>query len=97
MKILVAKTAGFCMGVQRAVDVALDASNKFPPPIYTFGPLIHNPQVLRLLAEKGITVMGEIPEKGRGPSSSGPMGFRRIPAIAWKRPDSTSSTPPVRG
>jgi 4-hydroxy-3-methylbut-2-enyl diphosphate reductase len=66
MKISVAKNAGFCMGVQRAVEMALNASHRYPPPIYTFGPLIHNPQVLGLLAEKGISVLDGIPEKGSG-------------------------------
>ncbi len=66
MKILIAKTAGFCMGVRRAVDLALEASQKCKPPIYTYGPLIHNPQVLDLLAEKGITPLAHIPEKGNG-------------------------------
>ncbi|MFH0730130.1 MAG: 4-hydroxy-3-methylbut-2-enyl diphosphate reductase [Pseudomonadota bacterium] len=66
MKISIAKTAGFCMGVRRAVDVALDAANKDQGPIYTYGPLIHNPQVLDLLKEKGVTVLDAIPEKGTG-------------------------------
>ncbi len=66
MKISIAKTAGFCMGVRRAVELVLDASNNTDEPIYTFGPLIHNPQVLTMLEEKGIPVITEIPEKGRG-------------------------------
>jgi 4-hydroxy-3-methylbut-2-enyl diphosphate reductase len=66
MKITIAKTAGFCMGVRRAVELALDAAHKRPGPIYTFGPLIHNPQVLDLLKEKGISVLSEIPEKATG-------------------------------
>ncbi|WP_373498207.1 4-hydroxy-3-methylbut-2-enyl diphosphate reductase [Desulfococcus sp.] len=66
MKISVAKNAGFCMGVQRAVEMALNASHRYPPPIYTYGPLIHNPQVLGLLAEKGISILTEIPEKASG-------------------------------
>ncbi len=66
MKIVVAKTAGFCMGVRRAVELALDAPAQYPEPIYTFGPLIHNPQVLDLFAEKGVTVLEEIPEHGTG-------------------------------
>jgi len=66
MKLVVAKKAGFCMGVRRAVEVALDAPNKFSEPIFTYGPLIHNPQVLELLAAKGISVLGEIPPKGEG-------------------------------
>ncbi|WP_435549156.1 4-hydroxy-3-methylbut-2-enyl diphosphate reductase [Desulfobacterium sp. N47] len=66
MKILVAKTAGFCMGVRRAVEMALDLPNKHKGPIFTFGPLIHNPQVLDLLCEKGISIIDDIPEKGFG-------------------------------
>ena len=66
MKITVAKTAGFCMGVRRAVELALDAPAKYPKPIYTYGPLIHNPQVLALFEEKGVKILKEIPEKGRG-------------------------------
>ncbi len=66
MKITVAKTAGFCMGVRRAVELALDAPSKYPKPIYTYGPLIHNPQVLALFEEKGVKILHEIPEKGIG-------------------------------
>ncbi|BCS98742.1 hypothetical protein DSLASN_43740 [Desulfoluna limicola] len=66
MKIVIARTAGFCMGVRRAVDTVLDASNSQKGPICTYGPLIHNPQVLNLLKEKGIPVISEIPEKGEG-------------------------------
>lgn len=66
MKITIARTAGFCMGVRRAVEMALDASNRTREPIYTYGPLIHNPQVLGILEEKGISVLRKIPEKGDG-------------------------------
>ena len=53
MRIKVAKTAGFCMGVRRAMDILLDAANeKNDGKVYTDGPLIHNPQVLEYL-EKG--------------------------------------------
>ncbi|MBU1196342.1 MAG: 4-hydroxy-3-methylbut-2-enyl diphosphate reductase [Proteobacteria bacterium] len=66
MKIVVAKTAGFCMGVRRAVDMVLDAANTSDEPVFTFGPLIHNPQVLEMLREKGIHQIDEIPSKGHG-------------------------------
>lgn len=66
MKITIAKTAGFCMGVRRAVEIALDQANSTGERIYTYGPLIHNPQVLSLLKEKGIPVIDTIPEKGSG-------------------------------
>ncbi|PIS41189.1 MAG: 4-hydroxy-3-methylbut-2-enyl diphosphate reductase, partial [Candidatus Kerfeldbacteria bacterium CG08_land_8_20_14_0_20_42_7] len=54
MEITIANTAGFCMGVRRAVEMALEAPRQHENPIFTFGPLIHNPQVLNLLQEKGI-------------------------------------------
>ena len=57
MSIKLAKTAGFCMGVRRAVEIVLDTANSQDGPIYTFGPLIHNPQVLEILAEKGLTIL----------------------------------------
>jgi 4-hydroxy-3-methylbut-2-enyl diphosphate reductase len=66
MKITIAKTAGFCMGVRRAVDIVLDASNTTQERICTYGPLIHNPQVLKMLEEKGIPSINQIPEKGEG-------------------------------
>jgi 4-hydroxy-3-methylbut-2-enyl diphosphate reductase len=45
------------MGVQRAVEMALDVVNKQDRPIYTFGPLIHNPQVLEIFKEKDVSVL----------------------------------------
>lgn len=66
MKIIIAKTAGFCMGVRRAVEMALDAPTKYCHPIYTYGPLIHNPQVIELLQKKGIFLLHEIPLQGSG-------------------------------
>ena len=54
------------MGVRRAVDLVLDTANTTGEPICTYGPLIHNPQVLELLEEKGIPVIKEIPGKGSG-------------------------------
>jgi len=66
MKILIAKNAGFCMGVRRAVEMVLDAPNKHENPICTFGPLIHNPQVLDLLREKEISTLEHIPKYATG-------------------------------
>ncbi len=66
MKILIAKTSGFCMGVRRAVEMVLDAPDQNTNPIFTYGPLIHNPQVLHLLKSKDINVLQEIPSRGDG-------------------------------
>ena len=59
MRIKVAKTAGFCMGVRRAMDILLDAANENNDDgkVYTDGPLIHNPQVLEYLEKRGIQVV----------------------------------------
>ena len=66
MKIIIAKTSGFCMGVRRAVEMVLDAPEAHQSPISTYGPLIHNPQVLEILEEKGISAFNELPEQGSG-------------------------------
>jgi len=66
MKIIIARTAGFCMGVRRAVEMVLDAPGSRKGPICTYGPLIHNPQVLASLREKGIDAIDRIPENGSG-------------------------------
>ena len=49
MEVKLAKTAGFCMGVRRAVDIVLDIAQHETSRIYTYGPLIHNPQRSKLL------------------------------------------------
>lgn len=54
MEVKLAKSAGFCWGVKRAIDMALDLRRKTDAPIHTLGPLIHNPQTLDLLQSKGI-------------------------------------------
>lgn len=65
-RVIVAKTAGFCMGVKRAVDMVMDLLGKTNGPVYTYGPLIHNPQVTELLAKKGVIIIdkNKIPKKG---------------------------------
>jgi len=68
MKIVLAQTAGFCMGVRRAVDMALSLVRKAQKdgPVYTFGPLIHNPQVLDRLASQGLKVLSSVPDRAEG-------------------------------
>ncbi|MGB6288720.1 MAG: 4-hydroxy-3-methylbut-2-enyl diphosphate reductase [Desulfobulbales bacterium] len=66
MKVILAKSAGFCMGVRRAVEATLDVIQKEDTGVSTFGPLIHNPQVLNLLEERGVKILKDIPEKESG-------------------------------
>ena len=61
MKIVVAKHMGFCGGVRRAVDIAQQAAASTGAPVNTFGPLIHNPQVVGRLEDGGVRV-AERPE-----------------------------------
>jgi len=60
MKIRIAKKAGFCMGVRRAVNLVLSALNQGKYPIYTYGPLIHNPQTLELLNKLGVKIIRDL-------------------------------------
>lgn len=62
MKVKVAKTAGFCFGVKRAVDKVYEQAEKGRTPIYTFGPIIHNEEVVRDLQEKGVQVIETVQE-----------------------------------
>ena len=66
MKVLLAKKAGFCMGVRRAVETTLETVQQTDKEITTFGPLIHNPQVLNLLEERGVKVINDIPDHHSG-------------------------------
>ena len=57
MEVILAETAGFCFGVKRAVDKVYEQVNSGKKDIYTFGPIIHNEEVVRDLEEKGVHVL----------------------------------------
>ena len=61
MEVTVAKSAGFCFGVKRAVDTVYEEVNKGSK-IYTYGPIIHNEEVVNDLKNKGVTVIEDIDE-----------------------------------
>jgi 4-hydroxy-3-methylbut-2-enyl diphosphate reductase len=70
MEVVLANSAGFCFGVKRAVETVYEqireqekaaAEGKKTLPIYTYGPIIHNEQVVEDLAKKGVKVL-ETPE-----------------------------------
>jgi 4-hydroxy-3-methylbut-2-enyl diphosphate reductase len=63
MEIITAKTAGFCFGVKRAIDIAFQIAKEKRKGIYTLGPIIHNPQVVDKLREKGIIPIEDIKAK----------------------------------
>ncbi len=57
MEVRLARTAGFCFGVKRAVDTVYEQLEQAEGPIYTYGPIVHNEQVVRDLEEKGVKVL----------------------------------------
>ncbi len=58
MQVIKAKTAGFCFGVKRAVDTVYEqVRQNSGGKIYTYGPIIHNGEVVRDLEEKGVIVL----------------------------------------
>jgi len=64
VKVRVAKSSGFCFGVKRATEMALEASRAAGGDnVFTDGPLIHNPQALAMLRERGVLPLQE----GKGP------------------------------
>ena len=57
MEVTVARTAGFCFGVKRAVEKVYQQIEQGKKPIYTYGPIIHNEEVVRDLESKGVRVL----------------------------------------
>jgi 4-hydroxy-3-methylbut-2-enyl diphosphate reductase len=66
MRVKLARTAGFCMGVRRAIEMVLTEANRNKGPIFTFGPLIHNRQVMDLLHSKGVGVIEDTSQLREG-------------------------------
>jgi 4-hydroxy-3-methylbut-2-enyl diphosphate reductase len=62
MEVILAKTAGFCFGVQRAVDQVYEQIEKAEEKVYTFGPIVHNDYVVDDLKAKGVEVLNSVEE-----------------------------------
>ena len=62
MKVTLAKSAGFCFGVKRAVETVYQEIEQTQAPIYTFGPIIHNEEVVADLENKGVVVVQSVDE-----------------------------------
>ena len=61
MEVTVARNSGFCFGVKRAVDSVYEQIEKGVS-IYTYGPIIHNEQVVGELEEKGVRIINNVDE-----------------------------------
>ena len=61
-ELTIAKSAGFCFGVTRAVNMVYEAIEEENTPIYTYGPIIHNDEVVKDMKKKGVTVIDDLDE-----------------------------------
>ena len=64
-EVTTAKSAGFCFGVKRAVDMVYDEAKKGER-VYTLGPIIHNQQVVEDLEKKGVKVIDSVNDINNG-------------------------------
>ena len=60
--VTVARSAGFCFGVKRAVNMVYNEADSANVPVYTYGPIIHNEEVVRDLEDKGVHVIRNLGE-----------------------------------
>ncbi len=67
MKVTVAKSAGFCFGVSRAVNMVYEQAKQTKEPVYTYGPIIHNEEVVRDLTDRGVQVIQDLQELNQLP------------------------------
>jgi 4-hydroxy-3-methylbut-2-enyl diphosphate reductase len=66
VEIIVARTAGFCFGVKRAIKLAEECAEENGGGIYTLGPIIHNPQVVKKLEAINVRAIDDIDAVERG-------------------------------
>jgi len=66
MDVKIARTAGFCWGVRRTVDQVMEVADHAGGPVVTLGPIIHNPQAVARMQEKGVRTVSEVAEVQSG-------------------------------
>lgn len=59
MEVTLAKSAGFCFGVKRAVEMVYKETEQKSSNVYTYGPIIHNEEVVKDLEKKGVKVINK--------------------------------------
>jgi 4-hydroxy-3-methylbut-2-enyl diphosphate reductase len=66
MDVKIAQTAGFCWGVRRTVDQVMAVADQARGPVVTLGPIIHNPQAVARMREKGVGTVNAVSEVAEG-------------------------------
>ena len=88
MKITLAKTAGFCFGVNRAVSMVEELAQNSEK-VCTLGPIIHNEQMVNELSEKGVRVI-ETPEEAKEDDTL-VIRSHGVPADIFERAEKTGA------
>ncbi|OGF51976.1 MAG: 4-hydroxy-3-methylbut-2-enyl diphosphate reductase [Candidatus Firestonebacteria bacterium GWA2_43_8] len=68
MRVILAEHAGFCFGVKRAINMASETAKKAKDTVYTYGPIIHNPQVVEKFENEGVHAVKNISKVKKGSS-----------------------------
>ena len=97
MNVILAKSAGFCFGVKRAVDMVYKEADRGDISIYTYGPIIHNEEVVSDLEAKGVRVIEDVDELRDAPKGTviirshgvGPSVYREIQKLGFEIVDAT--------
>jgi len=66
MDVKIARTAGFCWGVRRTVDKVMEVADHAAGPVVTLGPIIHNPQAVARMRDKGVGTVSAVGEVSAG-------------------------------
>jgi small subunit ribosomal protein S1 len=66
MEVFLAENSGFCFGVKRAIKIAFQTAREGDGPVYTYGSIIHNPQVVNELEKKGVRPIDSLAEMKKG-------------------------------
>ena len=82
MEVIVAKNSGFCFGVKRAVDMVYSQIGHGN--IYTFGPVIHNEEVIKDLENNGIKVINSVEEAADVPKGTVIIRAHGVPAHIYR-------------
>ena len=95
MQIILAKTAGFCFGVNRAVKLTYELLEQGRP-VATLGPLIHNPQVVEDLESKGAITCDSVDDVPDGCEVVAATALGRVCMIKSQHAAWRIMTPPAR-
>ncbi len=93
MEVILADDYGFCYGVKRAINIAKE-NVELSKKVCTLGPIIHNPQMVKSLADKGIGVVQSVEEMEQGKiiirsHGVGPSVYEKVAAKGLELADAT--------